>query len=286
MQIIRGAEGLQTALARVRGGGATLALVPTMGALHAGHLALIEDARTRADKVAASIFVNPLQFNDPADIACYPRHEDSDLAQLEAAGCDLVWLPTADTLYPAGFATTIHVAGVSERWEGAHRPGHFDGVATVVAKLLAAIGPDLAIFGEKDWQQLAVIRRMATDLDLSTRILGYPTVREPDGLAMSSRNALLTPEERVAAGALPAILRRAAARIVAGEKVAAVLADARTSLLAECASEVDYFALVDADTLEPLEIKRENMRILVAARVGTVRLIDNLAVTSEQHLGR
>ncbi len=284
MQIIRGKEGLQAGLARLRGGGDTLALVPTMGALHAGHLALVADGRTRATHVAVSIFVNPLQFNDPADLDRYPRQEAEDLAQLAGAGCDLAWLPTPETLYPAGFATSVRVTSVSERWEGAHRPGHFDGVATVVTKLLAAIRPDLAIFGEKDWQQLAVIRRMVTDLGLGVEIVGHPTVREADGLAMSSRNALLAPQERMAAAALPAIMNRAAARIVGGETVAIVLADAEAALLAANFSKTDYFALVDADTLEPFDSKGENMRLLVAARLGKVRLIDNIPVTSEQQV--
>lgn len=279
MQIIRAGDGLERALATTRGGGATLALVPTMGALHSGHLALVERARTLADKVAATIFVNPLQFNDQNDLARYPRQEEADLRKLEAAGCDLVWLPTPELLYPAGFATTISVAGVSERWEGEHRPGHFDGVATVVAKLFTSVRPDVAVFGEKDWQQLAVIRRMTTDLGLGVAIGGHPTIREPDGLAMSSRNALLAPEDRARAVALPRALSAAAERIGSGEDVASALEEARAMLRAAKFSGVDYIALVDGDSLEPLEAAAQNMRLLVAATIGGVRLIDNIAVT-------
>jgi pantoate--beta-alanine ligase len=257
-----------------------------MGALHAGHLALVERARTLADRVAATIFVNPLQFNDQSDLARYPRQEDADLQKLEAAGCDLVWLPTPDILYPAGFATTVSVAGVSERWEGEHRPGHFDGVATVVAKLFTAVRPDVAVFGEKDWQQLAVIRRMTADLGLGVAIEGHPTIREADGLAMSSRNALLAPEDRDRAVALPQALSVAAKAIAAGEDVAAVLEAARQALVAEGFTRVDYFALVDGNSLEPLKTATQNMRLLVAARIGGVRLIDNIAVTSEQQVTR
>ncbi len=271
---------LGVALRHLRGPSATLALVPTMGALHDGHLALIDEAKRRADRVAATIFVNPLQFNDPKDLERYPRQEEADLARLEAAGCDLVWLPTPDQLYPPGFATNISVRGVSERWEGEHRPGHFDGVATVVAKLLLAVRPDLAIFGEKDWQQLAVIRRVEADLGLGVAILGHPTVREADGLAMSSRNALLTADERRRAVALPEAMSEAARRILRGGEVSAALHEAQRQLRAAGFSEVDYLALVDGDSLEPLERQGENMRMLAAARLGKVRLIDNIAVTS------
>ncbi|GLR47109.1 pantoate--beta-alanine ligase [Sphingomonas astaxanthinifaciens] len=284
MQIIRALDGLELGVAMVRQHGNTLALVPTMGALHDGHLALIAEARRVADRVAATIFVNPLQFNDPKDLEKYPRTEEADLAKLEAAGCDLVWLPTPDQLYPAGFATSISVRGVSERWEGEHRPGHFDGVATVVAKLLLAVRPDIAIFGEKDWQQLAVIRRMATDLGLGIGILGHPTVREADGLAMSSRNALLGTDERAQAVAIPQVLGEIARQILAGESVAASLANGKARLLAAGFSGVDYLALVDGASLEPLETVGENMRLLVAAKLGTVRLIDNIPVTSEQQV--
>jgi pantoate--beta-alanine ligase len=251
-----------------------------MGALHEGHLTLVREARARADKVAVTIFVNPLQFGPKEDLARYPRQEEQDLALLEREGCDLVWLPTPDQIYPAGFATTVSVSGVSERWDGAARPGHFDGVATVVAKLLIACRPDLALFGEKDFQQLAVIRRMAADLGLPVEIVGVPTVRDADGLALSSRNAYLTIEQRSAALALPRNLERAAQRISAGETVAEVVADAQAAVLDGGFGSIDYFALVDADSLEPLDRASDNMRLIAAATIGTTRLIDNLAVAA------
>jgi len=256
----------------------TVALVPTMGALHAGHLALVDEAKRRADAVVATIFVNPMQFNDRDDLARYPRTEAEDALKLADAGCDLLWMPNAEVIYPTGFATTVSVAGVSERWEGEARPGHFDGVATIVAKLLLAVRPDLALFGEKDFQQLAVIRRMVADLGLGVEIVGVPTVRDADGLALSSRNALLSADERKAALALPRALEKARDAILAGAEVALALGSARQSLRAAGFSQIDYFALVDASTLEPLDVAREDARLLAAAAIGTTRLIDNIAV--------
>jgi pantoate--beta-alanine ligase len=253
-------------------------MVPTMGALHAGHMALVTEAQRRAARVVASIFVNPLQFNDPSDLERYPRDEDSDLAKLQAAGCDLVWLPGSSDLYPLGFATTVTVAGVSERWEGEHRPGHFDGVATVVAKLFGEVVPNVAVFGEKDFQQLAVIRRMAADLGLCDEIVGVPTVREADGLALSSRNALLSPDERERAVGLYRALRNARSSILAGQPVTAALAEGRNALLLAGFSRVDYFALVDGASLEPLDRRQPAARLIAAAVIGTTRLIDNLAL--------
>lgn len=252
-----------------------------MGALHQGHLDLVTASRRVADRVIATIFVNPSQFNDPADLAAYPRTEESDLAMLEAEGCDAVWVPTVEQIYPQGFATKVSVAGISERWEGEHRPGHFDGVATVVAKLFIAAMPDAAVFGEKDWQQLAVIKRMTADLGLPVRVHGYPTVRENDGLAMSSRNARLSADERQRALALPRALEQAAAEIAAGEPVGAVLAAAKQVLVDAGFLKVDYFALVDAGTLEPLERAAGKMRLIAAATIGTTRLIDNVRVISD-----
>jgi pantoate--beta-alanine ligase len=269
---------LNLALSEWVADGERIGFVPTMGALHEGHLALVGRAKELAERVVVSIFVNPLQFNDPADLERYPRNEESDLAQLEAAGCDLVWLPGASELYPEGFATTVRVAGVSERWEGEHRPGHFEGVATVVAKLFGEVVPNVAVFGEKEFQQLAVIRRMAADLVLCDEIVGAPTVREADGLALSSRNALLSSDERERAVGLYRTLRNARNSIRAGQPVAAALAEGRNALLIAGFSRVDYFALVDGATLEPLDRPQEGARLIAAAVVGTTRLIDNLAL--------
>jgi len=281
MQIIRTIGELAPALRKWRESGEMFALVPTMGALHAGHLALIEAAKAKTDRVIVSIFVNPLQFNDPNDLDRYPRREAEDAAKLEEAGCDLLWLPTADQLYPDGFATTVSVAGISDRWEGEHRPGHFDGVATVVSKLFIATLPDIAIFGEKDWQQLAVIRRMTADLGLPIDIIGHPTIRENDGLAMSSRNALLSAEEREQAPALPHALERAREAIAGGEPVEAALINARQRLAEAGFSSVDYVALVDSATLEPIISPSGEMRLIAAAFLGKARLIDNIRVNSD-----
>jgi pantoate--beta-alanine ligase len=278
VQIVRSGEELAGACAAARVSG-RLALVPTMGALHRGHLALVEDARTRAERVIVSIFVNPLQFNDPRDLERYPRDEAADLAKLEAAGCDLVWVPGPDDLFPEGFATTVSVSGVSDRWEGEHRPGHFDGVATIVAKLLLSVAPDIAVFGEKDFQQLALIRRMVVDLGLAIEIVGVPTVRDPDGLALSSRNALLSPDQRKQALALPQALEQARDSLNAGEDVETVLDHAHKALIAAGFAPVDYVALVDPQTFEPVTETGGAMRLIAAATIGTTRLIDNLPVT-------
>lgn len=277
MQIVRSREELASAVAELRRAG-TLALVPTMGALHAGHMALVAEARPRADRIAATIFVNPLQFGAGEDLDRYPRREPQDAAMLEQAGCELLWVPAMEDIYPDGFATTVRVSGVSERWEGEVRPGHFDGVATIVAKLLIAVEPDVAVFGEKDFQQLAVIRRMAADLGLRAEIVGATTVREPDGLALSSRNAYLSQEERRQAVALPRALEAARAAVLSGTGVAEVLEEAKKSLLDGGFSNVDYFALVDSERLEPLQAAEGEMRLIAAAIIGSTRLIDNLAV--------
>ena len=278
MQIVREMSDLAALREAWRSAGDAVALVPTMGALHQGHLDLVTASRRMADRVIATIFVNPLQFNDPADLKCYPRTEAADFAKLEAVACDAVWLPTPQQLYPDGFATTIGVAGISERWEGEHRPGHFDGVATVVAKLLIATMADVAVFGEKDWQQLAVIRRMAADLGLPTRIHGYPTVRETDGLAMSSRNALLNADERARALALPRALAGARDAIVGGGAVGEAIDRAKAALSEAGFASIDYLALVDAATLEPIEIPVGQIRLIAAATIGSTRLIDNISV--------
>jgi pantoate--beta-alanine ligase len=281
MQIIRGLSDLSPALANSRTAGEIIALVPTMGALHAGHLTLVEAAKARADRVIASIFVNPLQFNDPGDLARYPRQEAEDAAKLEEAGCDFLWLPTADQLYPAGFATTVSVAGVSDRWEGEYRPGHFDGVATIVSKLFIATLPDVAIFGEKDWQQLAVIRRMTADLGLPIEIIGHPTIREEDGLAMSSRNALLGQEARETAPALFRLMGELAGAIAEGADPANEIGG-MTGRLGEAGfGPIDYVAYVDGDSLEPLDHYQDGGRLIAAAYLGSVRLIDNMRVISD-----
>jgi pantoate--beta-alanine ligase len=281
MQIIRDPSGLAAGLKTLKQGGESLAFVPTMGALHAGHLALVAEAKKRADKVAASIFVNPMQFGANEDLDRYPRQEEADAAMLRDAGCDLLWLPTAEQIYPEGFATAISVAGVSERWEGEARPGHFDGVATVVAKLLIAVAPDVAVFGEKDFQQLAVIHRMVVDLGLGVEIVGVETVRDADGLALSSRNAYLSSDDRQRALALPRALDDASRRIAAGEPVGTVLADAKQALVDAGFLKIDYFSLVDSATLEPLDEPRDEMRLIAAAAIGGTRLIDNIRVISD-----
>ncbi len=276
MQTVRTSEELTRALAEI--GDGAIALVPTMGALHAGHIALIDEAKRRADKVVATIFVNPAQFNDKADLERYPRREAEDARTLTDAGCDLLWMPPVDDIYPQLFATTVHVSGISDRWEGEARPGHFDGVATVVAKLLLSVRPDVALFGEKDFQQLAVIRRMTCDLNIAVDIVGVPTVRDPDGLALSSRNALLSADERRRAIALPEALAAAQDAIRNGSEVSDALRKAKQSLVDAGFLRVDYLALVDSATLEPIRAPRGEMRLIAAAVMGTTRLIDNLPV--------
>ena len=279
MQILREASGLAEALEKLRAGRKSVALVPTMGALHAGHIALIEAAKLRADKVAATIFVNPLQFGANEDLESYPRQEATDETMLRAAGCDLLWLPSAAEIYPEGFATKVSVSGVSERWDGAARPGHFDGVATVVAKLLLSVRPDIALFGEKDFQQLAVIRRMVEDLGLGVEIVGVPTVRDERwfGAVLAQR---LSFEPKSVSGRWRCRNALMAARdaILAGKPVDGDACRCRTSASEAGFSRVDYFALVDAGTLEPIEKPAATMRLIAAAVIGKTRLIDNLAV--------
>ena len=288
MQTVKTLQMLRTALAQLRAqgeaGGATIALVPTMGALHEGHLTLVRRAKAEADHVVASIFVNPKQFGANEDLDAYPRQLAEDAAMLEAEGVSVLWAPTAEAMYPPGFVTNVSVTGVSKGLCGAARPGHFDGVATVVCKLFNQVQPDMAFFGEKDFQQLAVIRAMARDLDLTAphvdQIIGVPTVREADGLAMSSRNRYLTADQRAAAAILPRAMQKAIAAIESGADVAGTVAKLQAEILAAGFSSVDYAALADNISLLPLEsLGKMPARLLVAARIGGTRLIDNMPVT-------
>ena len=279
MLICRDLPSLRAATAALRAAGKRLALVPTMGALHDGHLALVAAGRQEADAVATSIFVNPLQFNPNEDLSRYPRDEEGDLAKLRGAGCDIVWMPPVEAMYPPGNATVIEVAGPTAGWEGDARPGHFRGVATVCCKLFLQAQADVAVFGEKDWPQLQVVTRMATDLDIPIRILPVATVREADGLAMSSRNRFLSAEDRATAPVLLRVMTQAATAITAGEVVATALGSA-IETLRDHGFAPDYLALVEAETLKPLTAPRRDgpMRLVAAARLGTVRLLDNIAV--------
>ncbi|HKX36599.1 MAG TPA: pantoate--beta-alanine ligase [Rhizorhapis sp.] len=282
MQIIRELALLREAVSNLRNGGRRrIALVPTMGALHEGHLALVDEARTHADHVVASIFVNPKQFGANEDLELYPRREGTDVKLLTDRGCDLLWTPSVEEVYPDGFATAISVSGISEGLCGGARPGHFDGVATIVAKLFNQVQPDVAVFGEKDYQQLAVIRRMVRDLNFDIDIIGVPTQRDMDGLALSSRNAYLTDEERKAAHALPRALGQAAARIEKGGDAAKAIEKAKASLAAAGFDPIDYVELRDAATLQPVSNAKQPARLLAAARIGRTRLIDNIEVKAK-----
>ena len=278
MQIFRDLPSLRAEIDLLRSHGARIALVPTMGALHAGHLALVEEAKAHAHHVIASIFVNPTQFGPNEDLAAYPRTEQADAQKLDAAGVTALWMPDAEQMYPDGFASSIHVAGLSDRLDGIWRPGHFDGVATVVTKLFNQVRPDVACFGEKDFQQLAVIRQMVADLDLAVEIIGVETQRDVDGLALSSRNAYLQPRERSIAAALPETLVTAGEAIRSGEDVAAILAWATQHLLDWGFDSVDYFILCDQRSLETMTKLDRPARLLVAARLGGTRLIDNIPI--------
>ena len=277
MQTVRDLKAVREAVAAFRADGAAIALVPTMGALHAGHMALVEAARRPGTKVIASIFVNPKQFGPNEDLARYPRREAADTRLLAEHGCDLLWLPPVEVMYPDGFATNVGVAGVSDGFDGAARPGHFDGVATVVTKLFHQTDADIAYFGEKDYQQLAVIRRFVADLDLDIEIVGVPTQRDDDGLALSSRNIYLDADERAKAVALPRALGVAARAIGRGDDPDAALAEARATLHA-AGFDVDYVALADAETLAEHPAPDRRRRLLAAARMGSTRLIDNIAI--------
>ena len=279
IDIVRTVAALRETVAAWRSAGETVALVPTMGGIHAGHLSLVHAARRNADRVVTSLFVNPMQFGANEDFASYPAHEADDAAALSAAGSDAIYAPGAAAIYPEGFATAVSVSGLTAGLCGPHRPGHFDGVATVVAKLLLQCAPDKALFGEKDFQQLQVIRRLVRDLDIPVEILSVPTVRDSDGLALSSRNAYLDDAGRRAA---PALFRTLS---VLAETVADGTVDCRTAagaaagdLLAAGFSSVDYVAVCDAETLVPVDRVAGDARVFGAARLGTTRLIDNLPV--------
>ncbi|MGA0600386.1 pantoate--beta-alanine ligase [Caulobacter sp. KR2-114] len=277
---VRTKADLRARVAAWRAAGERVALVPTMGALHEGHLSLVGIGRQRADRVVATLFVNPTQFSPAEDFEAYPRDEGRDAGLLAAAGCDLLYAPSAEEMYPPGFATSVAVAHVSEGMEGAARPHHFGGVATVVTKLLTQAAPDVAVFGEKDYQQLQVIRRLARDLDLPVEIVGGPTVRAEDGLALSSRNAYLTPEQRAIAPALNRALRACAQAVARGSAVDVAEAAAIDSVLEAGFDSVDYLEVRSAEYLErlgpgPID---SPARILTAARLGRTRLLDNVAI--------
>ncbi|HEY8336027.1 MAG TPA: pantoate--beta-alanine ligase [Tardiphaga sp.] len=277
--VVRTLPALRRALEGLRARKATLAMVPTMGALHDGHLSLVRLAKRRASKVVVSIFVNPAQFAPTEDFGAYPRTWKADMAKLAAEGVDLVWNPDVKIMYPPGFATRIitegpAIAGLEDRF----RPHFFGGVATVVAKLFAQCRPDLALFGEKDFQQLKVVTRMAADLNLGVKVTGVPTVRERDGLAMSSRNVYLTPAERAAAPALYRAMKATAKRLKAGDDMEAAMAGG-TAMITEAGFALDYFEARHAETLAPVaSIKDGPIRLLVAAKIGRTRLIDNVGV--------
>jgi pantoate--beta-alanine ligase len=278
-KVIRTVAALSRTLAQWRARGARIALVPTMGALHAGHLALVKRARRRADRVIVSIFVNPAQFAPHEDLNTYPRTFAADVAALASLGTELVWAPSVETMYPDGFATRIVPGGpATAGLEDASRPHFFAGVATVVGKLLIQCEPDIAVFGEKDYQQLKVVTQLARDLDLKTRIVGVAIVRDVDGLALSSRNAYLSPAERAAAPVLHRVLMDCAERIAARQPIAAVLSQGRAAI-AQAGFVVDYLEARQAETLMPAASPAGGpLRLLVAARIGKTRLIDNVAV--------
>jgi pantoate--beta-alanine ligase len=279
VRVIRALPALKRAIAGYRARRSKIALVPTMGALHAGHLALVRLAQRRVDRVIVSIFVNPTQFAPNEDLKTYPRTFATDIAALDAANADLVWAPSVDTMYPAGFATRIVPEGpATAGLEDAFRPHFFAGVATVVAKLLIQCEPDIAMFGEKDFQQLKVVTKLARDLGLKTRIVAAPIVREADGLALSSRNRYLTPDERAAAPMLYRVLCECAGAIAAGKPIALIL-DRGRAAIASAGFALDYLEARRGETLEPIEESKTGpIRLLVAARLGTTRLIDNVAV--------
>jgi pantoate--beta-alanine ligase len=280
MRTLRTVQELRAVLAHHRRAGRSIGLVPTMGAFHDGHLSLMRRARGACDVVVVSLFVNPAQFNEAADLDVYPRDEDRDAALAADVRVDLLFAPEVEEVYPDGFATSVAVRGLTDGLEGAHRGhGHFDGVTTVVTKLFNMVGPDVAYFGQKDAQQVAVIRRLVRDLNLPVRIEVCPTIRDTDGLAMSSRNALLSPVERAQATSLYRALHAVRAAVVAGEHEPGAAASAGRAELAAAGVEPEYLAIVSPDTMEPVAMIEGDVLVAVAARIGSVRLIDNLPIT-------
>jgi pantoate--beta-alanine ligase len=276
--VVRRVADLRARVAMWRKAGERVGLIPTMGSLHEGHLTLVRAAKKDGARAVATLFVNPTQFGPNEDLAAYPRDESADRRLLGEARADLLFAPDVSEMYPQGFATNVTVAGLTEHLCGPHRPGHFAGVATVVCKLLNQAGADCAYFGEKDFQQLQVIRRMARDLDIATEIVGVPTVRDPDGLALSSRNRYLSPAERSQAAAFPRLLREAVATLADGREAAAELEKVREGLTAAGFRKIDYVTLADSETLQPLERASKPSRLVAAAWLGRTRLIDNWPV--------
>ncbi len=278
LEVVRTVAELRDRVANARSSGLRIGLVPTMGALHHGHLSLVDAISDKADLIVVSIFVNPTQFGEGEDFEAYPRDENSDLAKLSATAASLVYAPSVEEMYPAGDSTTIRVSGISERFEGMHRPGHFDGVATVVSKLLLHSAPDVAVFGEKDYQQLAVIRQFVKDLAIPSSIIGAPIVREADGLAASSRNVYLSEPAREIAGNLNVILTALVQEAKSGMELRACEEQAVKALLAAGFDDVDYVSIVDAQSLDTLSSLDRPARVLAVARLEKVRLLDNMAI--------
>jgi pantoate--beta-alanine ligase len=271
-------KSLRSTVTQWRAAGDSVALVPTMGALHAGHMALVKAAQAEAKRVVVSIFVNPTQFGPNEDFHRYPRPLENDLKLLREAGADAAWLPSVEEMYPPGCSTSIKAGSASAGLDGDARPGHFDGVATVVAKLLLQVAPDVALFGEKDYQQLCVIKQLVADMNINTRIIGVPTAREADGLALSSRNQYLSEHEKAVAPKLSAALREASHAMASGIALGSALTKAKSDILAAGFARIDYLELRAEDTLAPLSTFSPPARLLVAAQLGNTRLIDNITV--------
>ncbi|WP_375254071.1 pantoate--beta-alanine ligase [Yoonia sp.] len=276
--ILRNRADLRAQTAIWRKADETIGVVPTMGALHQGHLSLARAARKKCDRVIVTIFVNPMQFNDPDDLRNYPRTEDADARKLESIGVDLIYVPDADQIYPHGFATTVSVSGLTDMLCGEARPGHFDGVATVVSKLFSQTSADFAFFGEKDYQQLQIVRRMAMDLDIPIEVIGCPTIREEDGLAMSSRNLLLSDRARVYAPVLAEVMESLREKLLAGAAMGDIYPESEARIMAAGFNKIDYLEMRDGVDLSLLQKAKPQARLFAAAWLAGVRLIDNIAV--------